>query len=325
MSEPHQGGPPCGRRSLRLSKQKPPIAVSGSSPRFPSVRVARPIISRCPSSTGGAARWSGQRFGRSRPQHRAPARTGRHPRRLSGRGRGAVVGGWSDAGPGTAVLAIMAGVPPATAASPLIGRERDSRRLGDLVGLGGEPGGNVLLGGDAGVGKSRLIAELSVAVQKEGWRVLVGHCLDFGDSALPYLPFSEAFGHLADEDGATTRSLVEASPAIARLLPAHRRLADAGQPRARPRPVVTPCSMPSTAPWPSSGARCRCCSSSRTSTGRTSRPGSCSPFSSPAPSVRPWPWSRRTAPMTSTAATRCGRRWPSGAGWRPSAASISVP
>jgi DNA-binding CsgD family transcriptional regulator/tetratricopeptide (TPR) repeat protein len=129
-----------------------------------------------------------------------------------------------------ALLAIMAGVPPATAASPLIGRERDSRRLADLVGLGGRPGGNVLLGGDAGVGKSRLIAELSVTVQKEGWRVLIGHCLDFGDSALPYLPFSEAFGHLADEDGATTRSLVEASPAIARLLPAHRRLADAGQP-----------------------------------------------------------------------------------------------
>ncbi len=120
----------------------------------------------------------------------------------------------------------MAHVPPETASTPLIGRARESRRLADLVGLGGEPGGNVLLSGDAGVGKSRLIGELSGRVREAGWRVLIGHCLDFGDSALPYLPFSEAFGLLAAEEPATARSLLESSPAIARLLPAHRLLAD---------------------------------------------------------------------------------------------------
>src|ERR1019366_2045306 len=70
------------------------------------------------------------------------------------------------------------------------------------------------------------IAELSTAVQKTGWRVLVGHCLDFGASALPYLPFSEAFGRLAAEQTELAATLVGASPAIGRLLPAHRLLAE---------------------------------------------------------------------------------------------------
>jgi hypothetical protein len=118
----------------------------------------------------------------------------------------------------------------AFAPTPIIGRGQESRRMADLVGLNGGPTGHVLLGGDAGVGKSRLLAELTAAVHDAGWRVLVGHCLDFGESALPYLPFSEAFGRLAVDDGATARALVEASPAISRLLPAHRLLADATPP-----------------------------------------------------------------------------------------------
>jgi DNA-binding CsgD family transcriptional regulator/tetratricopeptide (TPR) repeat protein len=123
------------------------------------------------------------------------------------------------------LFAMMAGVPAETAFGPLVGRSEEIRRLADLIGLQGEPGGGVLLGGDAGVGKSRLIAELAVRAENAGWRVLVGHCLDFGDSALPYLPFSEAFGALAAADAGIANSLVEASPAIARLLPAHRLLA----------------------------------------------------------------------------------------------------
>jgi len=122
---------------------------------------------------------------------------------------------------------MMAGVANETASTPLVGRAEEMRRLTDLVGLGThEIGGHVLLGGDAGVGKSRLIAELSAEVQRAGWRVLVGHCLDFGESALPYLAFSEAFGRLAVEETGVATALVESSPAIARLLPSHRMLAD---------------------------------------------------------------------------------------------------
>jgi DNA-binding CsgD family transcriptional regulator/tetratricopeptide (TPR) repeat protein len=100
------------------------------------------------------------------------------------------------------------------------------RQLADLVGAGDIAGGAVLLGGDAGAGKSRLVAELSARVAGDGWRVLYGHCLDFGDSSPPYLPFSEALGRLAAESPRDTESLVETNPAIAGLLPAHRLLTD---------------------------------------------------------------------------------------------------
>ena len=59
--------------------------------------------------------------------------------------------------------------------------------------------------------------------------MVVGHCLDFGDSTLPYLPFSEVFGRLAGEQPALAQRVVEAFPAIARLMPGRRLLGeDAG-------------------------------------------------------------------------------------------------
>jgi DNA-binding CsgD family transcriptional regulator len=134
-----------------------------------------------------------------------------------------------DGVPPSLPFAMMADVPSESLVTPLVGRTEDLRRLSELVGLvgEGEPGGHVLLGGDAGVGKSRLIGELSARAREAGWRVLLGHCLDFGESALPYLPFSEAFGRLAAEQTGIATALAETSPAIARLLPAHRLLAEA--------------------------------------------------------------------------------------------------
>jgi DNA-binding CsgD family transcriptional regulator/tetratricopeptide (TPR) repeat protein len=124
------------------------------------------------------------------------------------------------------LFAMMAGMPSEVTLSPLVGRADTVRTLADAVGLGGDPGGKVLLGGDAGVGKSRLLAELSDRAEAAGWRVLVGHCLDFGDSALPYLPFTEAFGRLAADAPEMARSLVERSSVLERLLPTHRTLGD---------------------------------------------------------------------------------------------------
>ena len=114
---------------------------------------------------------------------------------------------------------MMGDVPPLTdIRGPLVGRADELDRLAGLVGVGGAPSDDaapaaVLLSGDAGVGKTRLLAELRDRAEAAGWRVLVGHCLDFGDSALPYLPFSEVFGRLAGEAPGAGRSLVEASPA----------------------------------------------------------------------------------------------------------------
>jgi DNA-binding CsgD family transcriptional regulator/tetratricopeptide (TPR) repeat protein len=111
---------------------------------------------------------------------------------------------------------------------PLVGRAEELARLSALVGIeSAEPGDSaVLLAGDAGVGKTRLLAELRDRAQDAGWRVLVGHCLDFGDSALPYLPFSEAIGRLTTESPGLAAALVDAQPAVARLLPGRRLLSE---------------------------------------------------------------------------------------------------
>jgi predicted ATPase/DNA-binding CsgD family transcriptional regulator len=137
---------------------------------------------------------------------------------------------------------MMCGMPTErTSHRPLVGRVDELDRLSELVGLvrpagaradtgaTSDPVGAVLLAGDAGVGKTRLLAELRDQAGDAGWRVIVGHCLDFGDSALPYLPFSEAFGRLAVESPALASSLVGAAPAVARLMPQRRMLTGAGE------------------------------------------------------------------------------------------------
>ena len=55
-----------------------------------------------------------------------------------------------------------------------------------------------------------------------GRLVVVGHSLDFGDSALPYLPFSEILGRLQDELPAVVDTVAQTYPAIMRLLPRQR-------------------------------------------------------------------------------------------------------
>jgi DNA-binding CsgD family transcriptional regulator/tetratricopeptide (TPR) repeat protein len=114
-------------------------------------------------------------------------------------------------------------VPTPSHQSPLVGRVHELRQLAQLIGGGDVAGGAVLLGGDAGAGKSRLIAELGSHVTVDGWRVLVGHCVDLGDGSPPYLPFSEALGRLAAEHPSIAESLIRTNPTIAGLLPAPRR------------------------------------------------------------------------------------------------------
>ena len=160
----------------------------------------------------------------------------------------------------------------------------------------------MLLGGDAGAGASGLIRELSARARQAGWRVVVGHCLDFGDTALPYVAFSEAFGRLADEEPETARLLVEVHPAIARLLPEQRRLADPEPSERTARAALFDAVQGALAQL---AAERRCCSSSRTCTGRTARHGELLTFLFTRPFVTPISVvaSYRCA-TTSTAATR---------------------
>ena len=85
----------------------------------------------------------------------------------------------------------------------------------------GEPA-VVLVGGEAGVGKTRLVAELTARCATDGTRVLTGGCVPVGDGALPYAPIVEALRALVTDLGASAvRGLIGPSwPELARLLPA---------------------------------------------------------------------------------------------------------
>ena len=85
----------------------------------------------------------------------------------------------------------------------------------------GEPA-VVLVGGEAGVGKTRLVAELAARCAADGARVLSGGCISVGGDGLPYAPIVEALRPLPDELGVeTVRELAGPSwRELARLLPA---------------------------------------------------------------------------------------------------------
>jgi DNA-binding CsgD family transcriptional regulator len=78
-----------------------------------------------------------------------------------------------------------------------------------------------LVAGEAGVGKTRLLAELSDRAAKRDVRVLVGGCMEVGDVGLPYVPFVDAFRDLGTRPGEAevAAPLVAAVPSLGRLLP----------------------------------------------------------------------------------------------------------
>jgi DNA-binding NarL/FixJ family response regulator len=107
--------------------------------------------------------------------------------------------------------------------TPLVGRSTEMAALLSAVDdARTRRAGAVLLSGDAGVGKTRLLDEVATGAHERGFGVLVGHCTDFGDAGLPYLPFTEIFGRLAGERPDLVDSVLTNFPAIGRLLPTHR-------------------------------------------------------------------------------------------------------
>ena len=90
------------------------------------------------------------------------------------------------------------------------GRQAELGSLhGAVAQLGATDTTTVLIGGEAGVGKTRLVSEMSGAATAAGARVLTGACVALGAESLPYAPFSQALGELADGLGrAGVRELV---------------------------------------------------------------------------------------------------------------------
>jgi tetratricopeptide (TPR) repeat protein len=107
----------------------------------------------------------------------------------------------------------MAVAPPAPAS--LIGRSDDLAALDAALeeARGGNPVA-VLVTGEAGIGKTRVIQEFSERAYAQGARVLTGACVDLGDSGLPYGAVADALR------GAPSDAYEELSPALRRELAA---------------------------------------------------------------------------------------------------------
>jgi DNA-binding SARP family transcriptional activator len=78
-------------------------------------------------------------------------------------------------------------------AGPLVGREAELASIATVAaGLAGRRH-VVLVSGDAGIGKTRLLAEAAARLHADGWPVLYGRADQ--DSPVPYQPFVEALRH----------------------------------------------------------------------------------------------------------------------------------
>ncbi|MET8084524.1 AAA family ATPase [Micromonospora sp. NPDC005237] len=104
------------------------------------------------------------------------------------------------------------------ASSVLVGRQREIATLRDALGRAGKGDpATVLVGGEAGVGKTRLLEEFAAGATAAGARVLVGQCLELGEAGLPFAPFAAALRAVLRADGAEVFAGYEAE--FARLLP----------------------------------------------------------------------------------------------------------
>lgn len=108
----------------------------------------------------------------------------------------------------------MPGVARLGSGIPLVARSREMTRLRAALDEAARgTAGAILLSGDAGVGKTRVVDELTAAAGDA--LVLTGRCLDIGETGLPYLPFTEALGQVRDAGLLD----VAARPALGLLLP----------------------------------------------------------------------------------------------------------
>jgi len=122
----------------------------------------------------------------------------------------------------------------------LVGRSGQLKALEAALaqaGRGGSPA--VMIGGEAGVGKSRLVREFAGRARGAGARVLTGGCLELGADSVPFAPFIAVLrGLVRDLGAAGVAGLLPGGSAgeLARLLPELGEPAatdDPGQARAR--------------------------------------------------------------------------------------------
>jgi ATP/maltotriose-dependent transcriptional regulator MalT len=100
----------------------------------------------------------------------------------------------------------------------LVGREAEFAALRDELkrARAGEPAA-MLVGGEAGVGKTRLVEEFIGYAKAEGAQVLTGQCLELGEEGPPFAPFAAALRDLLRRAGPAAFAGHEQE--FARLLP----------------------------------------------------------------------------------------------------------
>jgi class 3 adenylate cyclase/tetratricopeptide (TPR) repeat protein len=128
---------------------------------------------------------------------------------------------WNDTSAGARTTAVSAQL------TPFVEREAERTVLRGLVNeaLAGD-GRLALVGGEPGVGKSRLVAEICHEAQVRGMRVLVGHCVEMS-GAPPYLPYVEMIEQAISNPRsplALRQALGDVAAEIARIAPALRRV-----------------------------------------------------------------------------------------------------
>ena len=105
----------------------------------------------------------------------------------------------------------------------LVGRSGELSALNSALAEAGRGSpSTVIIGGEAGVGKSRLVSEFAGRSRGAGARVLAGGCLELGADGLPFAPFTTVLRGLVRDLGAT--AVAELLPGgaareLARLLP----------------------------------------------------------------------------------------------------------
>jgi DNA-binding CsgD family transcriptional regulator/tetratricopeptide (TPR) repeat protein len=87
----------------------------------------------------------------------------------------------------------------ARASDVFVGRAREFEALEAVLDAARTGrGGTVLIAGDAGIGKTRLTAELSAHARDAGFEVLLGRSIDLVGTELPYQPFAQALRPIGD-------------------------------------------------------------------------------------------------------------------------------
>jgi DNA-binding CsgD family transcriptional regulator len=134
--------------------------------------------------------------------------------------------------------AILLGMTATLTSPTFVGRTEELARLtaaGDRA-AGGTPTA-VLVGGEAGVGKTRLVGEVMAGARAAGATVLVGGCVELGGEGVPFAPLIEALRGVVRDAGEDElarllpgRARVELARLLPELEPPARTVTDPGDP-----------------------------------------------------------------------------------------------